>query len=109
MTYERARRNSLLLWTLAFVSAAYLAWQYTWPAYTGGDTLDGIVGIVLGLYICSRPAANGIDLLFTERGAFGQLVSSVGGLAWFLLNSIVMLMGWFVISVGASRLNHGIW
>ena len=109
MTYERTRRNSLLLWTLVLISATYLAWQYNWPAYTGDDSLDGIVGIVLGLFICSRPAANGIDLLFTERGALSQLVSTAEGLVWFLLNSLVMLMGWFVISIGASRLNHGIW
>ena len=65
---------------------------------------DGATGIILGLFICSRPAANGIDLFFQDRLALRQLVSTMDGVTWFLLNTIVMIVGWLVISVGASRL-----
>jgi hypothetical protein len=104
MTYERVRPNTPLLWALIIPAAAYLAWQYYWPGFTGDDLVDGMTGIVLGLFICSRPAANGIDLIFLERGAFKRIVSNRSGVAWFLLNGFVMLLGWFVISVGAARL-----
>lgn len=85
-------------------AGAYLLWQYYWPYSSGNAVLDGMTGVVLGLFICSRPAANGIDLLFVERGAFKRVLRQRAGVAWFLLNALVMLVGWFVISVGAARL-----
>ena len=85
-------------------ASAYLLWQYYWPYSSGNAGFDGMVGVVLGLFICSRPAANGIDLIFVERGAFKRILKQRYGVAWFLLNGLVMLVGWFVISVGAARL-----
>jgi hypothetical protein len=102
--YDRVERNSTLLCALMLPAAAYLAWQYYWPWFSGNDRLDGIAGVVLGLFICSRPAANGIDLIFVERGAFKRVFSNSDGMLWFLLNGLVLLIGWFVTSVGASRL-----
>jgi hypothetical protein len=104
MQLDRIQRNSVLLWSLLVPAAAYLAWQYYWPYSSGDGVMDGMVGVVLGLYICSRPAANGIDLLFTERGAFKRVVKQRAGVLWFLLNGLVMAAGWLVISVGAARL-----
>jgi hypothetical protein len=104
MQLDRIQRNSVLLWSLLVPAAAYLAWQYYWPYSSGNAGMDGMVGVVLGLFICSRPAANGIDLLFIERGAFKRVVKQRAGIAWVLLNGLVMLAGWFVISVGAARL-----
>jgi hypothetical protein len=104
MTFERVKNNSPFLWALIVVAGAYLAWQYYWPSFTGDDLFDGISGVVLGLFICSRPASNGIDLLFQERGAFKRAMSDGSSFAWVLLNGLVMLIGWFVITVGAARL-----
>ena len=33
--YDRVERNSALLWSLLAPAAAYLAWQYYWPWYSG--------------------------------------------------------------------------
>ena len=104
MTFERVENNTPFLLALVVPAAAYLAWQYYWPSFTGDDLIDGMVGVVLGLFICSRPAANGIDLIFQERGAFKRAVSRRSGVTWLLLNGLVMVVGWFVISVGAARL-----
>jgi hypothetical protein len=104
LTFDRIHRNSALLWSLMIPASAYLFWQYNWPYSSGNSVLDGMVGVVLGLFICSRPAANGIDLIFVERGAFKRVLRQRSGVAWFLLNGLVMLVGWFVISVGAARL-----
>ena len=104
LNLDRIQRNSALLWSLLIPAGAYLAWQYYWPYSSGSGVLDGMVGVVLGLFICSRPAANGIDFIFLERGTFRRIVKERAGVAWFLLNGLVMLVGWFVISVGAARL-----
>jgi len=101
---DRIQRNSALLWSLMVPASAYLFWQHNWPYSSGNAVFDGMVGVVLGLFICSRPAANGIDLIFIERGAFKRILRQRAGVAWFLLNGLVMLVGWFVISVGAARL-----
>ena len=59
---------------------------------------------MLGLYICSRPAANGIDLFFAERGTVRRIFSRTQGLEWVFLNTAVMIVGWVVILTAASRL-----
>jgi hypothetical protein len=74
------------------------------PAQTAGSTLDAVVGVLLGLYICSHPAANGVDLIFAQRGAIQRMTSQWSGLRWLLLNFLVMLVGWMVLVVGVSRL-----
>lgn len=104
MTYDPPKRNKTFLCFLVLVAGTYLLWQVNWPWYSGNSRIDGAAGIILGLFICSRPAANGIDLFFSDRLAFRQLVSTTDGFTWFLLNGLVMLVGWLVISVGASRL-----
>lgn len=88
-------------------ATAYLAWQYFWPFATGQYRVDGIVGVLTGLYICSYPAANGIDLIFVERGNIKRIFSRKSGFIWLSLNAIVMMVGWFVIVIGASRFTGG--
>lgn len=99
-------RSNAALVSLLLPAAAYLWWQYYLPLLTGTDLLDGSVGVLLGLYICSHPAANGIDLMFFERGAVRRLFAARGAGAWLALNALVMLVGWFVIVIGASRFSR---
>ena len=96
-------QNTTLLLTLLLPAAAYLAWQSFAGALTQNDLLDGSVGVMLGLYICSHPAANGIDLLFYERGRFRRVFSETSGLGWLALNAFIMFVGWVVIVFGAAR------
>ena len=81
---------------------AYSAWFYYLDSLTGSNTLDGTLSIVLGLYICSRPAANAIDLLFLERAAFRSAGSRWSNIRWLALNILTLLMGWIVIFIGTS-------
>ena len=97
------QRNNSALLTLLLPAAAYLAWQVFAVALTQNDLLDGSVGVILGLYICSHPAANGIDLLFYERGRFRRVFSENSGIGWLLLNALIMFVGWVVIVFGAAR------
>jgi hypothetical protein len=91
------------LWALLLPATAYLAWMTYWPMLTGMTLVDGSVGVVLGLYICSHPAANGIDLFFVQRGTFRRIFSGWSGVWWLLLNALIMFVGWIVIVLGVSR------
>lgn len=103
MTQQIYQPKSTRLWILLVPAGAYLGWMVYLPFLTGATLLDGSVGVVLGLYICSHPAANGIDLLFLQRGAFRRAVKESSGIEWLSLNALVMLIGWVVIVVGAAR------
>jgi hypothetical protein len=90
-----------LLIFFAFVYMGLLSWMKT---LTGNPLLDGVVGVVAGLYICSQPAANAVDLLFFQRFSIQQLTSGWSGLRWLALNLLTFLMGWLMITTGAMRL-----
>ena len=100
MVERRYRRNAKALWGLTLLAMAYSAWFYYRDSLTGSNALDGTLSIVLGLYICSRPAANAIDLLFLERGAFRSAGSGWSSIRWLALNILTLLMGWIVIFIG---------
>jgi hypothetical protein len=65
---------------------------------------EGSLALLLGLLICSRPAAHAIDLLFEDRHAVDALTQSLAGWQWLSLNLVVLLAGWALIVIGAIRL-----
>lgn len=103
MRENRRARNTKWLWALALVAVLYSAVALARPSLTGRRTLEGAVSVLLGLYICSHPAANAVDALFFRRQAV-QEDSGWSGMAWLALNLLVLLLGWMVIFVGATRL-----
>jgi hypothetical protein len=90
------------LYALLVPAAAYLAWASR-VRPLDHSLVDGTIGVLLGLYICSHPAANGIDLIFLERGAFRRVTSNWSGVSWLALNGLVMFVGWLVIVVGVTE------
>jgi hypothetical protein len=95
------RRNYRTLGAVVVLAAIYIGWMYVQHSITDIPRLDGIIGVLLGLFICSRPAANMLDLLFTRRGRAAAEWSAIG---WLALNGLVMFAGWLVITIGATRL-----
>ncbi len=93
-----------ILWAMMGLAALYIMLLYSLHTLTGTHVLDGSIGILLGLYICSHPAANAVDILFYERGAFHELSSEWSGLRWLALNMVVLLAGDALIIVGAIQL-----
>jgi hypothetical protein len=89
---------------LILLAALYGGLLRVLPTLTGSTTADGIGGVILGLYICSHPAANAIDLMFYSRGALREVASGWSGMGWLALNLLVVLVGWLVIVGGATRL-----
>src|SRR5262245_31493939 len=103
MTQQVYQPNTTRMWVLLLPAAMYLGWMMYLPMLTGVTLFDGSIGVLLGLYICSHPAANGIDLLFLQRGALRRATRHWSGIEWLALNALVMLIGWIVLVVGAAR------
>ncbi|MBM3135210.1 MAG: hypothetical protein FJZ89_08005 [Chloroflexi bacterium] len=104
MQQQRRGRNWQTLLMTILLAGAYGGWLYTQRTLTGTSRGDGIIGVLLGLYICSHPAANFLDLLFFSRGAQRQTSSLPSTIFWLALNLLVLLVGWSVIFIGATRL-----
>jgi hypothetical protein len=103
MEQHRRERNIKMLWALILLGIAYsgvLRYQRT---LTGLDEVDGIIGVLLGLYICSHPAANMVDMLFYRQGARHPFSSRRSTVLWLALNIVVLLIGWVVIFFGTTR------
>jgi hypothetical protein len=100
----RIVHKARILWILVAIAIVYGGLLHFRHSLTGHEVVDGILGVLLGLYICSHPAANAIDLLFYDRAALRQLSSNWNGLRWFALNLLVFLCGWVVIFLGTTRL-----
>ena len=105
MSQHRRKRyaDTGALWALLLLALAYLPLLYFFRTITGKFVTDGVIGVVLGLYICSRPAANAIDLLFFHRGELREAASGWSGVGWLALNILVLFAGWLDIWIGALR------
>lgn len=100
--------NTKVLWGMLLLALVYYGWLHFLGTITGVHLWDGIIGVILGLYICSHPSANAVDLLFFERNAIHLVVSDLAGILWLFLNFVVLLMGWLVIVIGAVQLVYKI-
>ena len=104
MDQHQRRRNTRILWGMVFVAIVYTGLLHYLHTLTGIPLLDGSLGVTLGLYICSHPAANAVDMLFFERYNLRRISSEWSGVGWLALNTLVLLAGWVVIFIGLTRL-----
>ena len=104
MDQYRRGRNIKTLWAVVLFGITYSSLLYYQHTLTGTDRVDGIIGVVLGLYICSHPAANLVDMFFLRRGPRRQFPSKRSTVLWLALNTLVLLIGWIVIFLGTTRL-----
>lgn len=101
---QRQGQSIKKLWLLIFLGIFYSGLLSSRLAQDGTSGVDGIIGVLLGLYICSHPAAGLIDLFFSGRGAQRPSSSKMSALTWFALNLLVLLIGWITIFVGTTRI-----
>ena len=104
MDQQRRGQRVMILLVLGVLGIAYGSLLYSRSTLTGTNSLDGIIGVVLGLYICSHPAANLIDMLFYRRGICYHFSSNRSAFWWLTLNVLVLLVSGVVIFVGTTRL-----
>jgi hypothetical protein len=91
------------LWSIA-ASCLYAAILYLWQGITGDRSIDGAIGIVIGLYTCSHPASYFLSLLFFERGAGTASPDVPSGWAWAGFNVLVMIVGWLAVILGTTQM-----
>jgi len=84
------------------LALAYSAVLFVYGPLTGETPIDGAIGVVLGLYVCSHPAANVLDLLFSDGGIVRR-GGEERGITWYVLNLLVLMAGWFVVWAGLTR------
>jgi hypothetical protein len=93
-----------LLWTLILLGIAYSSLARYLSALIEGSPVSGAVGVVLGLYICSHPAAFAVDLLFFRRWTGGRFLSRKSDIVGVVLNMVCLMVGWLVIFIGTTQL-----
>jgi hypothetical protein len=97
--HERMLLNMRVLALMLLLAALYTAALAGLPGYS--NTLPGVIGILLGLYICAQPAANMLEiLLYLPPAEREGLLSSASGRIWLALNLLTTLAGWGIIFYG---------
>lgn len=99
----RNRRDTAWLGAMAAFGAAWVAVSAILGSITGRHQVDGIVGIILGLYVSSFPARHFVDMLiyWKTEGTRFPTRRSLGW--WIALNSSVLLVGFLTIVFAAAR------
>ena len=104
MDQQRLGRKVIALSGLIVLGIAYSGFLYFHPTLTGVRDLDGIIGVVLGLYISSHPAAHLVEMLFYRRAIRYPFSSKRSVVLWISLNVLVLFVSGIVIFVGTTRL-----
>jgi hypothetical protein len=100
---QRSLRKFILLAFLCLACLGYLGLAASVHVTTGSLQLDGSIGVLLGLFVCSRPAANFLDMLIFWRSARPPGWTWQTLALWLGLNLATLLLGWAVIVAGATR------
>jgi hypothetical protein len=98
--HRRKTRSLGVLILLGLIYTALLRFHFP---LTGIHQLDGILGILLGIYACAHPAANLLDIALYHHGLPAQISSKRAYIYWWALNIAVLLVGWLVIATGLLR------
>jgi hypothetical protein len=99
----RQQYNTGLLSTMVLLGAIYAAWLYTRQTVTGSNFWDAALGVLLGIYICSRPVGNLMDMLYAQNIRWNELRKRAG-ITWLVMNFVTTFVGWATIVLGATRM-----
>ena len=103
MKRQSRSRRAILLGLMVVLGLIYLSLLAYLQPLTGSFRTDGIISVLLGLYICSHPVANALDLLLFHRYMPRGMVSVRVEVLWWMLNAAVLFTGWYIIFVGMLR------
>jgi hypothetical protein len=103
MTRPKYQRNSKILWGLILTAVVVRIAFYLWPRMTGSPEMEGLLVIFLGFYICSRAAANFLNVILYELGGHRWASLTRPDVAWLGLNSLVMVSGLMLVVMGIYR------
>jgi hypothetical protein len=95
---RRRTRSIGLLLSLIALAVIYSGIIYTRSVFAPTNWLEGAIGVILGLFICSRPAAYLLDWLYQSRYTGPPKLW-----IWLTLNSLTLLVGVSVIFLGIMQ------
>ncbi len=103
MAQSQRGRNYWFLVVLILLAMLYASFSYFRLPLTGRNKTDGIIGALLGLYICSQGAANILDLIIYGGTSVYQALTRRSLLSWVAFNIFILFVGWVVIVLGTTR------
>lgn len=92
---------------MILVAFALGSLYYYFPTLTGISEIDGLIGVWTGLYICSNPAANFLDILLFRGNMHWWQSLQQSPLYWLGLNLFTLLVGFLLILLGMLRFFSG--
>lgn len=95
---KRRSLSIMMLLGLILVAVIYSGIIYTRPAFTTVGWVEGALGVMLGLFICSRPAAHLLDLLYRPHYAGPPNLW-----IWIALNLLTLFVGVLVVFIGVMQ------
>lgn len=96
---QRRIRKVLVLGGATLLAVIYRTLLSGLHTLTRSNKGDGIIGILLGLYICSHPAANLLDTLLFGRDDW-RSGAKLSIILWLAMNVFVLVLGWIMIFTG---------
>ncbi len=99
----RQNFNTGFLISMVALGLIYAVWMYLRQTITGSNLGDAATGVLLGIYICSRPVSNLMDMLYTQNVRWNELRKRAG-IMWLAMNFITTFAGWATIVLGATRM-----
>lgn len=95
--------NTGLLCSVIVLGIVYALWLYIRSTITGSNFWDATIGVLLGIYICSRPVSNLLDMIYAQNVRWKELKKRAG-MTWLIMNFITTFVGWATIVLGATRM-----
>src|SRR5689334_16206685 len=103
MRQPRLEHHPIRMWTSVLLALGYGWLVLTVGSLTGSNTVDGIIGVLLGFYICSHPVARTLDLLYLPRVVRQDYLANEAGMMWLWLSILVVVIGVGTVIIGANR------
>ncbi len=102
--WTRLRRNYWILALMLLFAWGIQSFFDAGGTVTGYNARDGVIIILAGLYICTHPAANLLEMLFAGRYGPHQETPWYSSLFWLALNTLVLVAGFVILLLGTTRL-----
>lgn len=104
MNRSQNEHNAKVLWGLIAIAVVVRIIYYIDPLITNIPELDGLLVVFLGFYICSRAAANFLNMILFELGTRWRVsLAQADVIKWIGLNALVMLSGLMLVLTGMYR------
>ena len=107
MDYIGKERDEKTMWGLILLAIIVRGLFHFLHTFTGNDEMDGLFSVLLGLYICSKPATHVVDLMILGRNIRHWISTIQSNIWWVMLNLLVMFSGLSLIMTGTTRFFRG--